>query len=285
MWTTNSTSPTRFSTICGAADRMPRRFFRFAVLGLVMGGIGFLSSRDAAAQKVGYIASDAIFQRLPQAVDARAKLSEMQGKWTREIRTMEEQATALRGEIERNRLLWSAQERTQKEGELRDVEAKLAEYRTKKFGPNGEFETQYQQLMAPVIELVSVAVTAEAEAQSVDFVFDKSSRGLPMLFANPEYDLTYAVLKRLGVEVDPSELEAREKKPLQLLPGTLPIELGNSEGGINPTLKVDPAVEVPVGGGMKVEAEMQQSAKVEVDPNMLLNPAPEEPVEEDPSEP
>lgn len=275
MWIQNSISPSRFSTICDVADKnaVLRRALRPGLLGLLAAGGVLLSASAASAQKVAYVASTAIFERFPQAVEARNKLAEMQGKWTREIREMENQAMVLRSDIDRNRLLWSEQERNQKTGELRDVEAKLADFRSKKFGPNGEFETQYQQLMAPVIEIVSLAITAEAEAQEYDFVFDKSSRGLPMLFANPDYDLTYAVLKRLGVEVDPSELQEREKKPIQLLPSSLPINIG--DGGINAAARLDPSVSVPAGNG-QLNLEMQQSAKVEANPNLLLNPAPEE---------
>lgn len=275
MWIQNLISPLRFSTICDVADKNPvlRRALRPGLLGLLVVGGALLSASVASAQKVAYVASTAIFERLPQAVEARNKLAEMQGKWTREIREMENQAMVLRSDIDRNRLLWSEQERNQKTGELRDVEAKLADFRSKKFGPNGEFETQYQQLMAPVIEIVSLAITAEAEAQEYDFVFDKSSRGLPMLFANPDYDLTYAVLKRLGVEVDPSELQEREKKPMQLLPSSLPINIG--DGGINAAARLDPSVSVPAGNG-QLNLEMQQSAKVEANPNLLLNPAPEQ---------
>lgn len=275
MWIQNSISPLRFSTICGAADNNAARFLlRLVLWGLALAGGLFLSTAaPASAQKVAYVASTAIFDRLPQAIDARNKLAEMQSRWSREMKEMEDQVMVLRSEIDKNRLLWSEQERNEKTGALRDVEAKLADFRAKKFGPNGEFETQYQQLMAPVIEIVSLAVTAEAEAQEYDFVFDKSSRGLPMLFANPEYDLTYAVLKRLGVEVDPSELEVRKEEPLQLLPNSLPINIGN--GGINSALHLDPAVSVPAGNG-KLNMEMQQSAKIEANPNLLLNPAPEE---------
>lgn len=283
MWTQNLISPLRFSTICGAADKsVARSLLRIVVWGLALAAGLFLSAHDASAQKVAYVASTAIFDRLPQAIEARNKLAEVQGKWSREIKGMEDQVMVLRAEIDKNRLLWSEQERNEKTGALRDVEAKLADFRAKKFGPNGEFETQYQQLMAPVVEIVSLAITAEAEAQEYDFVFDKSSRGLPMLFANPEYDLTYAVLKRLGVEVDPSELEAREKKPFQLLPESLPINIGN--GGINSSLSLDPKVAVPAGNG-QLNMELQQSAKVEANPNLLLNPAPVPVPEEKSSEP
>lgn len=194
------------------------------------------------AQSVAYVSSEAIFQRLPQAVEARLKLGEMQSKWTAEIRRFESSANGLRDEIEKNRLLWSPQERVKKEGELRDVESQLVTYRTGKFGPNGEFEKMYRDLMSPVVNLVVVAVNAEAESKGYDFVFDKSSRGLPLLFANAKHDLTYDVLKRMGVSVDPAELKEKEEKPLIVLPESLPIQIGRDDGG---PMTIDPRTTIP----------------------------------------
>lgn len=193
-----------------------------------------LGSVRAGAQNVAYVSSEAIFQRLPKAIEARGKLGEMQAKWMNEIRTLEKRSAALRQEIEQNRLLWSAHERERKEGELRNVEAELLQNRSSRFGPNGEFEQLYQTLMTPVIQLVMVAIRAEAEAQKYDFVFDKSTRGLPLLFANPDHDLTYRVLVRLGVEVDPSELQEREEEGIQILPESLPFSI-TPQGGSTTT--------------------------------------------------
>jgi hypothetical protein len=72
-----------------------------------------------------------------------------------------------------------------------------------KFGPNQEFDRQQGDIMGPVIDKVWKAIDDEARAQKYDFVFDKSSRGVGMVYANPTHDLTWAVLKRLGVEVEP----------------------------------------------------------------------------------
>lgn len=221
----------------------------------------FFAHTAVSAQTVAYVSSEEIFKRLPQAVEARGKLGELQAKWMNEIRTLEKRTTVLRTEIENNRLLWSSQERSTKEGELREVEGRLQEIRSTKFGPNGEFERQYRELMAPVVELVMVAVRAEAEAKKYDFVLDRSSRGLPVLFANPDHDLTYAVLTRLGVKLDASELEKRKEEEFRLLPESIPIELETNlpvssprstttiqppqEPRENPNKLLDPTEEVP----------------------------------------
>lgn len=162
------------------------------------------------AQKVGYVASEAILARLPEVRAARARLAELQATWTREIQRQEADIATLRQESETNRLLWSAQERRDAEAKLRDQEARLSSYRSTKYGTEGEYEREHSQLMKPVFERLWKAIEEEARAQKVDIVLDKSSRGMSMLYANPEFDLTFAVLQRLGIKLDPSEMPQTE---------------------------------------------------------------------------
>lgn len=167
----------------------------------------------ALAQKTAYVASEEILNRMPEVKDARQRLAETQGTWQREIQAQETEIARMRADIESNRLLYSAQERRDAEGRLRDAEQKLAQFRAAKYDAGGEYEKLHGDLMTPLYDKVFAAITEEAKAQKYDFVFDKSSRGMPMLYANVDYDLTAAVLKRLGVNVDPSELQEGAEQP------------------------------------------------------------------------
>jgi outer membrane protein len=160
----------------------------------------------AHAQKTAYVASEAILDRFPDAKSARSKLVEMQSSWMREIQRQEQEIAKQREDMETNRLLWSASERREAEGKLKDLESKLAAFRVGKFGANGELDQKQAELMGPVLDKIQKAIEEVAKTQKYDYVFDKSSRGLPMLYANSSYDITAFVLKRLGVDVDASEL-------------------------------------------------------------------------------
>lgn len=161
----------------------------------------FCATVAAQAQtKIGFVASEAILDKLPDAKTARAKLTDLQAGWMREIQRQEQDIDRARTEIQANRLLWSAQEKRDAESRLADLEMKLNSFRNSKFGPKQEFERQQTDLMGPVMEKIAKAIEDEAKAQKYDYVFDKSSRGMPMLFANPANDITWQVLKRLGVD-------------------------------------------------------------------------------------
>ncbi len=158
------------------------------------------------AQKVAIVASEAIFDRLPDAKTARSKLAEMHTTWMREIQRQETEIQRLQGDIQANRLLWSTQEQQDAQARLADMESKLSTYRTSKYGANGEFERTQTELMGPIQDKVSKAIDEEAKSQKYDIVLDKSSRATLVLYVNPSYDITYQVLKRLGVEVPASDM-------------------------------------------------------------------------------
>lgn len=195
------------------------------------------------AQKTAYVSSEEILNRLTEVKDARAKLAEMQSTWMREIQTMENDIVKHKADIEANRLLWSPQERREADGKLRDLEAKLAKFRSSKYDSGGEYEKMHGEMITPLYDRVFAAITDEAKAQKYDYVFDKSTRGMPMLYANPDFDLTAAVLRRLGVKLDPSEL----------LPGA------------------DPAIEDPTSP--------RRGRRPADDPNSVLNGGDAEPVD------
>jgi outer membrane protein len=184
-----------------------KRTYFFALLLTTLAVVG----TARAQSKIGFVASEAILDRLPDAKSARAKLSELQSGWMREIQRMEGEIDKAKADMQSNRLLWSAQEKRDAESRLADMESKLANYRQTKFGPKQEFERQQGELMGPVVDKVAKAIEDEAKAQKYDYVFDKSSRGMPMLYSNPSNDLTFAVLKRLGV--DPSATDAASAPP------------------------------------------------------------------------
>lgn len=180
------------------------RIARGTTLGLCLVALAAIA-RPALAQKTAYVASEEILGRMTEVKDARAKLAETQATWMREIQQQELEIARQRSEMEANRLLWSVQERRDAESRLKELEQKLTKFRSSKYDKGGEYETMHGEMLTPLYDRVFAAINEEAKAQKYDFVFDKSSRGMPMLFANPDYDLTYAVLKRLGVTVEAPE--------------------------------------------------------------------------------
>lgn len=156
----------------------------------------FLSQLSYAQIKIGYVDSDAIMAKLPDAQDAQQQLDAMIQEWQNELNTLEKTWKDKYDDYEKRKLIMSDQTRAQTESELVKLEEKMNEYRQKKFGTNGELFQKQDELMKPIQNRVFNAIKEVAEDEELDFVFDRSGDIL-FLYAKEKYDITNLVLEKL----------------------------------------------------------------------------------------
>lgn len=163
--------------------------------------------------RVGFISSAEIRKRFPEAQQAEQRLRSLSDEWQRTVEEMGVQIARQEEEIRKNRLLWTEEERQQKETELERLRRRREEFFRQCFAPGGRYDSAAAAIYQPVEAKMYAAVQEVALAEGYDFVWDKSRH--PLVFANPKFDLTVKVLKRLGVET--SELEAQQQQQIQQL--------------------------------------------------------------------
>jgi len=161
------------------------------------------------AQKVGFIASDVIRENFSEAKQASQRIQSIVEEWKRELASLDKQIENLDLEIKKNRLVWSDEERIQKEKKLEDLKTQRYNYAKIKFEENGEYDQVVSTMMQPVEDKIFAAIQQVAADEGIDFVFDKSVQPIP--YANYKYDMTVKVLRKLGVNVDQLEKELKEK--------------------------------------------------------------------------
>jgi len=149
-----------------------------------------------AQLKLGYVDSEAIMSQLPDAQDAQKKIDALIQEWQEQIKKMETEWKKSYKEYENRKLIMSNQKRAETEKKLMKMENDIAEFKKKKFGANGELFQKQEELMKPVQNKVFNAIKEVAEANDLDFVFDKSG-DLMFLYAKEEYDITPLVLEVL----------------------------------------------------------------------------------------
>ncbi|GIV53445.1 MAG: hypothetical protein KatS3mg038_3966 [Candidatus Kapaibacterium sp.] len=157
------------------------------------------------AQKVGYIASDAIRSRWPEMQQAEQRIQSMVEDWKREAAEQQKAIDQLDAEIKKNRLIWTLEERQQKEAELVRLKEERQRFLKQKFEPGGEYDQQSQAILRPVEEKLFAAVQEVAANEGFDIVLDKSTQVIP--YVNPKYDLTVKVMKKLNITADDLEKE------------------------------------------------------------------------------
>ena len=148
--------------------------------------------------KIAYFNSDAIMKQLPDAQDAQKQLDQFVADWQQELNKMQDEWKKRFDDYDKRKLIMTEQRRADAERELRDMDQKIVDFRTQKFGQNGELFNKQNELMKPVQDRVFKAVQDVAREDGYDYVFDKSGDIL-LMYANEKYDLTQKVFAKLKV--------------------------------------------------------------------------------------
>ena len=151
---------------------------------------------SSAQMKIGYINSEAIMQQLPEAQDAQKQLDAISTDWQAELTKMQTDLQHKFEDYDKKKLVMSDKRRAEVEKELQDLEKKMVDFRTSKFGANGELFTKQNELLKPVQDKLFKAVKDVADEGGYDYVFDKSSTTL-LMSSNEKNDLTSKVLAKL----------------------------------------------------------------------------------------
>jgi len=153
---------------------------------------------SAAQVKIAYFSSDAVLKQMPDAQDAQKQLDQLVADWQSDLTRMQDDWKRKFDEYDKRKLIMTDQRRADAEKELRDLDQKIVDVRTQKFGQNGELFQKQNELMKPVQDRIFKAVQEVAQEEGYDYVFDKSGEIL-LMYANEKYDLTQKIVDHLKV--------------------------------------------------------------------------------------
>ena len=176
---------------------------------LIMVPVMILISAPAIAQRVAFINSETIREHFIEAQQAEQRIQSMVEEWKREMAGLQKEIEALEFEIEKNRLIWSDDEKREKKDMLERKQVELKTFAKKRFEPGGEYDNIVKEIMRPVEEKIYAAVQKVAADERYDIILDQSIQPLP--YVNFKYDMTVDVLRNLGVDVEELEKELQEK--------------------------------------------------------------------------
>ena len=156
-----------------------------------------LAAPAAAQTKIAYINSATVMEQLPEAQDAQKQLDALSQQWQTELNQMANDMQKKMEDYDKRKLIMSDKRRSEVEKELQDLDKKIVDYRTQKFGTNGELFAKQNELMKPIQEKIFKAVKDVADEESYDYVVDRSS-STTLLYANAKHDLTQKVIAKLA---------------------------------------------------------------------------------------
>jgi outer membrane protein len=174
----------------------------------------------AWSQKIGYVSTETIRKNFDAAVKAEQRLEGLIDGWKKELDQMRRDIEDLELEMKKNRLIWSDQERDQKQRELDLKKKGRDDFARQKFEPGGEHDKVAQELYEGVWEKIYLAVQKVASDEGYDMVWDKSTQ--PLVYVNAKFDITVKVMKVLGIDAD--ELERKQAEVISADPRNLKAE-------------------------------------------------------------
>ena len=166
-----------------------------------------LAGSATAQQKIGHVSTDAIMKQLPDAQDAQKQLDALVVEWLGELNKMQQDWQKKFDDYNQKKLIMTDARRAEAERDLRDLDQRIADYRSQKFGQSGELFQKQNDLMKPVQDRVFKAIQDVATEEGYDYVLDKSGEIL-MMYANEKHDLTTKVLQKLNATLAPTSPKA-----------------------------------------------------------------------------
>lgn len=152
----------------------------------------------ANAQKLGFVNSEQIMDKIPEYKEAQEDIERISERWQKELEAKYQEIEDFYSEYQAREVLLSEDVKREKQDEIFQAEREAKEYREKKFGYNGELFSLQESKVKPIQDKVFRAVETIAKRKRIDMVFDKAGE-TTWLYTNAVYDLNDEVMGELGL--------------------------------------------------------------------------------------
>ncbi len=156
-----------------------------------------LSATAAFGQRIGYVDTQVLLKKHPMYVQAQAEVERLNAQWLGEVQSLFDDAEALRGQLEAERVLLTTGMAAEREKSISNTLDSAKARQVRYFAPDGMLFAKREELIAPIQAQVAAAIREVARRKKLDVVFDKGSN-LAVVYANESLDLTNEVLQQLG---------------------------------------------------------------------------------------
>ena len=166
---------------------------------LIIGVVAFFSFTFAQAQKgarIGYIDMEYILESVPEYHEASKQLDQKMQRWKGEIDQMANEISQMKASLQNEKVLLTKELIEEKEEDISLKQLDLAEYQQKRFGPQGDFLLQRQQLIQPIQDQVFNEVQKIGKQKKYDLLIDSSEAAL--LYSADRHDISDQILKAIG---------------------------------------------------------------------------------------
>jgi len=158
--------------------------------------ICFLST-GAFAQKFAYIDTEYILQHMEEYATAQAELNSFSAQWQEEIEEKYAAITLLTESYQAEKALLTVDMQSRREEELKAANKEARDLQKRRFGVDGDLFQKREELMKPIQEAINEAMLEVCSQNGYMVIFDISDAS-NILYANPKYNVSDKVLKKMG---------------------------------------------------------------------------------------
>lgn len=168
---------------------------RWAVALFLMIAIG--ANLNAQTMKAAFVNSNIILRELPEAQKASREIEATVKMWQDSLERMSQDLQAQVAEYQKKREYMSQPARDNEERRLAELQQRAREYQMLKFDTRqGEAVALNEKKLAPIQDKIIRVIEQVAKEMKFTYVFDRAA-GNVVLYAEPQFDLTYKVIDRL----------------------------------------------------------------------------------------
>ncbi|MBP6386342.1 MAG: OmpH family outer membrane protein [Pseudarcicella sp.] len=172
--------------------------FKVLILFLILA----LGVQKNYAQKFGYIDTEFITSKMPEYKTAQSEIETLTQSWIKDISDKNEEIEQLAKSLRMEESLLTDDMKQERQKKINDKEKEARDLQNKAFGLNGELVKKKQELMKPILDQIAKALEKVVRDKKIDFIFDKSSESISMLYTNPRHDYTDYIMEELGISAD-----------------------------------------------------------------------------------
>ncbi len=150
------------------------------------------------AQKYAFVDTEYILSNIPTYESAQDQLDQLSLQWQKEIEEIYAEIDKMYREFQAEKVLLTEEMKIKREEAIINKEKDAKNLQKKYFGKEGLLFKKRQELIKPIQDDIFNAVKTIAEEGSYALIFDSAASGLSILFTDPRYDRSDAVLAKLG---------------------------------------------------------------------------------------
>ena len=163
---------------------------------------------SAAAQKIGVIDVDKVYNDFEEKNIAEQQFYQESAQWEKDLGEKESEINRLKNEYENLPPIVSKERRAQK---LKEIEQKETDFYNLANDYRNKAIERQMELLAPISEKIVNAINEVAEENNLDIVLNTMQGEVVLYIKNEDIDITEAVIEKLNINAIPAPEEETEE--------------------------------------------------------------------------